>query len=80
MKNVLLSFSSFNFCTFALHKSYPNKQNNADHSNLDGCQVITQKQDNSSNALNFKELYSLYKSTERHWKISTKQEMIITSL
>lgn len=44
-------------------KSYPNKQSDVDHSNRDGCQVITQKQGNSSNFLKFKEIYSLCKFT-----------------
>lgn len=46
-------------------KSYPNKQSDADHGNWDGCQLITQKQSNSSNSLDSKEVYSLYRFWEK---------------
>ena len=53
-KIVLLFFSSFNFCTFALRKSYLNKQSDADHGNWNGCQLITSKRGNPSNSFDFK--------------------------
>ena len=43
---------------FCIRKSYPNKQSDADHGNWNGCQLVTQKQGNSSNSLEFKEIYS----------------------
>ena len=42
------------FLYICFHKSYPNWQNDADHSNRDGCQIITPKQGNFSKSLNFK--------------------------
>ena len=36
----------------------------ADRSNMNGCQIITTKRGNSSNSLDFKEVYSLYRFTE----------------
>lgn len=45
-------------------KSFPNKQSDADHGNQDGCQLITPKRGNSSNSLDFKGVYSLYRFTE----------------
>lgn len=49
-------------------KSYPNKQSYADHSNCVGYQLTTRKRGNLSNFLDFKQVYSLYKFTEKHWK------------
>ena len=46
-------------------KSFPNKQSDADHGNQDGCQLITPKRGNSSNSLDFKEVYSLYRFTKK---------------
>mgnify|MGYP005890502513 CR=1 FL=1 len=48
-----------------IRKSYPNKQSDADYGNWNGYQVITQKQGNSSNSLDFNEVYSLYRFTEK---------------
>ena len=45
-------------------KSFPNKQSDADHGNQDGCQLITPKRGNSSNSLDFKGVYSLYRFTK----------------
>lgn len=42
-------------------KSYSNKQSDTDRSNMNGCQIITTKRGNSSNSLDFKEVYSLYR-------------------
>lgn len=41
-----------------------NKQSDADRSNMNGCQIITPKQGNSSNSFNLNHLYSLYRLTE----------------
>lgn len=37
-----------------LKLSYSNKQSDTDYSNMNGCQIITPKQGNSSKSLNFK--------------------------
>lgn len=50
---------------FCIRKSYPNKQSDAGHGNWNGCQLITRKQGNSSKALDFKDIYSLYRFTEK---------------
>ena len=34
---------------------------------MNGCQIITTKRGNSSNSLDFKEVYSLYRFTENIW-------------
>lgn len=39
-------------------------QNKADRSNMNGYPIIIPKRGNSSNSLNFKQLYSLYRLTE----------------
>ena len=57
------------FSYFCIRKSYPNKQSDADRSNMNGCQIITTKRDNSSNSLDFKEVYSLYRFSENLWNI-----------
>ena len=56
-------FNSFSY--FCIRKSYPNKQSDADHGNWNGCQLITRKQGNSSNSLDFKVVYSLYWFTKK---------------
>ena len=56
------------FSYFCIRKSYPNKQSDADHGNWNGCQLITRKQGNSSNSLDFKEVYSLYRFSQKIWK------------
>lgn len=53
------------FHYICIRKSYPNKQSDADHSKLNGCQPITRKRGNFSNSLDFKEVYSLYRFTEK---------------
>ena len=54
----------FNFVSyFCIRKSYPNMQSDADHGNWNGYQLITRKRGNSSNFLDFKEGYSLYRFT-----------------
>lgn len=45
---------SWLFHTFDLQMGYPSKQSDADHSNRDGCQIITLRQGNSSKSLNFR--------------------------
>ena len=45
-------------------KELPKKQFKAKRSNWDSCQLITLKRGNSSNSLDFKEVYSLYRFTE----------------
>ena len=57
---------------FAVIKSYPNKQSDADHGNRDGCQLVTQKRDNSSNSFDFRLVYSLYRFTKKLWNILVK--------
>ena len=52
------------FLYICIRKSYPNKQSDADHGNWNGCQLITRKWGNSSNFLDFKQVYSLYRFTE----------------
>ena len=47
-----------------IRKSYPNRQSDADHSKLNGCQPITQKRSKFSNHLNFKQVYSFCRITE----------------
>lgn len=49
------------FRIFCIRKSCPNKQNDAKHSNQDGCLLIIRKQGNSSNSLYFKEVYPSYR-------------------
>lgn len=51
------------FYYLCIRKSYPNKQSDADHGNWDGCQLITRKRGNSSNSLDFRWIYSLYRFT-----------------
>ena len=46
------------FHYICIRKSYPNRQSDADHSKLNGCQPITQKRSKFSNHLNFKQVYS----------------------
>ena len=62
-------FNSFSY--FCIRKSYPNKQSDADHGNWNGCQLITRKQGKSSNSLDFKEVYSLYRFTERSCTVTS---------
>lgn len=45
---------------FCIRKSYPNRQSNTEYGNWDGRQLITRKRGNSSNLLDFKEVYSLH--------------------
>ena len=45
------------FHYICIRKSYPNRQSDADHSKLNGCQPITQKRSKFSNRLNFKQVY-----------------------
>lgn len=52
------------FHYICIHKSYPNRQSDADHSKLNGCQLITSKRGNSSNSLDFKQVYSFCRITE----------------
>ena len=51
-----------------------NKQSDADLSNMNGCQIITTKRGNSSNSLDFKEVYSLYRFTENPWYYQADRE------
>ena len=44
---------------------------------MNGCQIITTKRGNSSNSLDFKEVYSLYRFTEKLWN-RIKNEMTYT--
>ena len=53
------------FHYICIRKSYPHRQSDADHSKLNGCQVITRKRCNSSNSLDFNEVYSLYRFTKK---------------
>ena len=48
------------FHYICIRKSYPNKQSDADHSKLNGCQPITQKRGYFSNLLNIKQVYFFY--------------------
>ena len=48
--------------TFA-YKELSETSSDADRSNMNGCQIITTKRGNSSNSLDFKEVYSLYRFT-----------------
>lgn len=50
------------------YKGYLNKQSDADHGNGDGCQLVTQKRDNSSNSFDFRLVYSLYRFTENYFE------------
>ena len=52
------------FYYICIRKSYPNRQSDADHGKLNGCQLITQKRGNSSNCLNFKKVYSFCRIIE----------------
>ena len=52
------------FHYICIRKSYPNKQSDADHSKLNGCQPITQKRGYFSNPLNIKQVYFFYNITE----------------
>ena len=52
------------FHYICIRKSYPNRQSDADHSKLNGCQPITQKRSKFSNHLNFKQVYSFCRITE----------------
>ena len=52
------------FLYICIRKSYPNKQSDAGHGNWNGCQLITRKWGNSSNSLDFKEVYFSYRFTE----------------
>ena len=53
------------FLYICIRKSYPNKQSDAGHGNWNGCQLITRKWGNSSNSLDFKEVYFSYRFTEK---------------
>ncbi len=52
-----MAFSQFSFVLFASVRVIRTSQSDADHGNWNGCQLITQKQGNSSNSLEFKEIY-----------------------
>ena len=52
------------FHYICIRKSYPNRQSDADHSKLNGCQPITQKRSKFSNHLNFKQVYSFCRITK----------------
>lgn len=61
-------------------KSYPLKHNNEELRNTNDCYLVTQFSKNPTNRFILSKLPFLAKVTERHWKIDTKQEMIITFL
>ena len=63
-KNAIFFLSSVLFVYICIRKSYPNKQSDAGYGNLNGCQLITRKWGNSSNFLDFKQIYSLYRFTK----------------